>query len=382
MKRLLYVLLLLLPASCDGPDRLAGQDADHPLSECVLPESACVGAEVIIQWGGFSKDVTLRLVSADGDVREVVPDVVTDSGLIFTLPDDIPVGDWQVVLSGQDEQVLGTLKVTEAPESEDVPADPAEPEDPVGPVDPVEPEDPVEPDIPQVKKKLVRLEFLQPYMGTTQFMTQWDMSTPSPRFSEYLVEGTEVTLQAFDEYACSASGSYELVDGREMSNDVEIGYTMNVDGQVGKADVLLYGKSGPTEFTWEYDADGRIVAVSSPKAAFCRIEYSGADLVAFDGFGFDYDDQELCNASDACDVVWGYMAVTRGANDPFLYIPYLYGWYRPRSAMLPSAMNSPAASGSGMDRAELEYEFDEDGYVVVMKWKDGSSQYQVSYIYE
>ena len=76
------------------------------------------------------------------------------------------------------------------------------------------------------------------------------------------------------------------------------------------------------------------------------------------------------------------MAVTRGANDPFLYIPYLYGWYRPRSAMLPSAMNSPAASGSGMDRAELEYEFDEDGYVVVMKWKDGSSQYQVSYIYE
>jgi hypothetical protein len=68
--------------------------------------------------------------------------------------------------------------------------------------------------------------------------------------------------------------------------------------------------------------------------------------------------------------------------DPYVYVPYLLGWYDCSSKMLPTALIMPSPTGSGELACALEYEFDEDGYVVKMSWKEGSSPHWIDYIYE
>ena len=74
------------------------------------------------------------------------------------------------------------------------------------------------------------------------------------------------------------------------------------------------------------------------------------------------------NHPDAPDVVWGYMSVME-KFDPFLYFPYLLGWYDKSSSLLPSSMT--ISSGMSTKNIPLTYAFDDDGYVTEMKWSDG-----------
>jgi hypothetical protein len=158
----------------------------------------------------------------------------------------------------------------------------------------------------------------------------------------------------------------------EASNDLSMTYSFDQDGRVVTSDVLIYGKSQPTEFTWSYDNGGYLLDVtyvaSSGLRTFREISYDKGNLVRFRNTEFVYDDETLKNHPAASDVVWGYMAVME-KFDPFVYFPYLLGWYDMKSSSLPTAMT--IASGTGTVTLPVGYEFDEDGYVVEMKWNDG-----------
>ena len=91
---------------------------------------------------------------------------------------------------------------------------------------------------------------------------------------------------------------------------------------------------------------------------------------------FEYSDPALVAHPSAPDVVWGYMSLME-KNDPFIYFPYLLGWYEKTSALLPSAMVVPSPSGTGKVTHPLAYTFDDDGYVTSMSW----DSYSVRFIY-
>ena len=87
------------------------------------------------------------------------------------------------------------------------------------------------------------------------------------------------------------------------------------------------------------------------------------------------------NNTYAADVIWGYMAM-KETVDPFVYFPYLLGWYSPKSTRLPVSMSVPSYDGSGADVYTLSYEFDDDGYVTSMSWKEGSASYSIEFVYQ
>ena len=61
--------------------------------------------------------------------------------------------------------------------------------------------------------------------------------------------------------------------------------------------------------------------------------------------------------------------------DPFVYFPYLLGWYDVASSELPTAMS--IVSGTTTSFTPLSYEFDDKGYVVKMSWKEGNADNRI-----
>ena len=110
-------------------------------------------------------------------------------------------------------------------------------------------------------------------------------------------------------------------------------------------------------------------------------KYTDGDLTLFRQTSFAYSQESLLNNPYAADVVWGYMAM-KETVDPFVYFPYLLGWYSPKSTRLPVSMSVPSYDGSGADVHTLSYEFDDDGYVTRMSWQEGLSSYSVEFVYQ
>ena len=50
-------------------------------------------------------------------------------------------------------------------------------------------------------------------------------------------------------------------------------------------------------------------------------------------------------------------------------------------AQLPTAILKPSSTGTGTDRYEFTYDFDEDGYVTEVTWKDGGDDYKLEFNY-
>ena len=377
MKKLIYILTSLVLISCVGTAGIDEQDGRNPLSETVLQSSAEAGGEAVIQWNGFTEDVSVSLVNADGESYEMKVDVVTASGLVFFIPADLPAGVYKVVIliAGKTSE-LGEMEVTA---SEDAPG--TEPD----------PEPTPEPELPVAAKTLVRIEYYSPYSGSSQLLRAWDITrTPVPtlRVSEYIVDGLEQTLAGYDEYVTTADKTFRLkTDGLEMSNHVEMSYVVEENGRVAAAEVLYYGKKSTTRHTWEYDAQQRLAEISYMHAdkgeiQLAGLSYEASCLIGFDGIVYEYDDPYLVNAACAADVVWGYRAVCKGHTDPALFVPYLMGWYDVKSALLPTGMKLPDSSGTGTVSCSFSYEFDDDGYAVSMSWKEGNSNLRVVYVYE
>lgn len=434
------MLVAVLAVSCAGGVGGSGDVFVNPLSECMTPSQVQVGGEGIIQWNGFDDSVVLSLVSAGGEEYGLDVVTLTSSGLIFRVPAQVPVGLYSLFMVQQDVRTdLGEINVLDmdmpvkgldlpsaALQGEDVPisgigfADDCsivltdsygyeyvlEVEHTYAGIIVVIPSDMPEgvyevylqqdgrlwllssslsvyADV--VVKKLEGLRLYSPYMSGSEIMLEWEILSSDPvtlTVSEYVVDGESAELEAYDRYVCDENGYFELVnDGFESSNDLGISYVFDSQGNVVVADVLIYGKKETTPFTWTYDSDGALVDISSPKVSFRSFGYENGNLVLFRQTGFTYADASLSNNPSAYDVVWGYMALME-KNDPFVYIPYLLGWYAKSSRNLPTTMYQPSPSGNGTIECALSYSFDEDGYVTCMSWTENNDHCRVEYIYE
>ena len=427
MKKLLIILAcLFMVFSCEDDGGMRGSGGMNPLAECVVPSTVQAGEEALVQWNGFTKDAKIWLVSEGGHEYEIDIKVLTDSGIMFVVPASLPEGLYVLVLEQGGRKDLGTIAVLAAdmpvtgikvPSSvvlgqelliegigfEDgcsiVLVDAAGKQYQVAASLLVSGISAILPDEIQAGsyelyllqngaswllsssftvyvgssfKTLCRIDYLSPYLNSSKLRLSWVISREEPvtlTLSEYLVDTDGETLQAYDQYVCDASGIFELKhDGFESSNDMKMSYTRDADGTVTVADVLIYGKSKTTAFSWTYNADGYLTEIASQTNSFRSLEYTSGNLSTFRNTGFEYGNPELVNHPSAPDVVWAYMAMME-TNDPFVYFPYLLGWYTKASALLPTALVLPSSSGTGTERHPLTYAFDEDGYVVKITWE-------------
>ena len=425
MKKFLIILVALWAAvSCDGLDDMRGSGGQNPLDTCVLPSSVQAGEEALVQWNGFTKDAKIWLVSEDGQEYEVAVKVLTDSGIMFVVPAALPAGVYTLVLDQGGRKVLGSMDVLAA----DMPVTGIKV--PAGVVigeelliegigfeegcylllvdsegNEYEAEaslvlSGISVQLPAEVKKgtyemylvqnggtwmisssfavyrksgpktLVRLDYISPYLNSSKLRLSWEISRKEPvslTLSEYLSDEDGETLQAYDQYVCDADGTFNLEhDGFEVSNDLMMSYTRDADGAVIVADVQIYGSDKTTAFAWTYDADGYLTNVSS--ANFSRsLTYSSGNLTKFWTTRFEYKDTELTNHLSAPDVVWAYMAM-KDTSDPFVYFPYLLGWYAKASAQLPTSIAIPSPVGTGTVKSDVTYTFDDEGYVEKMAW--------------
>lgn len=437
MRKILVLMLsLLVFASCGDKGEFAGPSADSPLAEWLLPSTARAGGEAVVQWNGFEEGARIFLVSGAGEYEAQVS-VITASGLIFIVPADVPAGQYTVIFEQGERIEMGKIEIVDAEMpvsglkvpsaalqgetvvvsglgfdekcvivlmSEDVTVEVETALSPEGvtfvvPVDLAEAEYQVilvregiswvlsssfsvRAEIaPVVVKTLARIDYFSPYVGSAMIRVSWDIDPEDPctlTVSEYVVDGEEESLEAYDEYVMNGDGIFELVhDGFEASNDLEMSYVFDESGAVTSSDVLIYGDSETTPFTWKYDADGFVTDISSPSRSFRSFSYEDGNMTVFRNTSFVYADPDLVNNPAAPDVVWGYMSLME-KNDPFVYVPYLTGWYRKASALLPTSMVSPSPTGTGTVEYPLSYEFDEDGYVTMMYWDKN----KVGYFFE
>lgn len=431
MRRLLTILCALVLASSCIESQTGGQTEiiKDPVSECVVPETVRCGDDVILQWNGFEQSAYILMRSASGEDSVAEISVITASGLIFNVPYLMSPGFYEIVLIQDGEYVLGQIEVLppEMPVSgvsmpssalaEEVilikgmgfdsssriifvAQDGAEyeivPEFVAGGLSFVLPDSMQEGEyavflvqdgyrwpvcesfqLMSIARTLASVAYQGPYMGTTQVRYMWTIHDEEPLrivLSEALVAADgSVDEGSYDEYTSFSENTFELtVDGFEMSNDLEMSYNIDSDGKVTTSDVLVYGNSNPTEFTWTYDPNGCLTELTyeskSGLRTFRSLLYENGNLVQFRNTLFAYDDASLKNHPDAADVVWGYMSVME-KFDPFMYFPYLLGWYHKASVSLPTSITIP--SGTGTVTLPLTYVFDQDGYVAEMKWSDG-----------
>lgn len=435
---IIFICSLLLCA-CTGMDDVTGDGTGSTLNEWVVPQSVHAGGEGIIQWNGFTQDASLSLESQTLARHELKVGVITASGLNFHVPASVPAGVYDLNLAqGGKTEVMGPIEVLEAQMpvrnlsiqssacvgeqilikgigfKEDAAVTFADAQGVK-----YNPECALETGgllvcLPEemgegkyevyftqsgstwliangfelyrdvVVKTLKSISMSAPYDYSSTLLYTWEIGRELPVeivLSQHVVEGDDISLSSYDSYISEDGVSFILDhDGFESSNDLEMTYTRDSNGNVTLADVLIYGKSETTPFTWNYDTDGYLSDIVSPKLTFRSFGYEAGNLTMFRNTEFEYSDPTLVNHQNASDVVWGYMSMME-KNDPFVYFPYFMGWYTKSSAQLPTAILKPSSTGTGTDRYEFTYDFDEDGYVTEVTWKDGGDDYKLEFNY-
>ena len=323
-----------------------------PITGLSVPANAQQGETVTISGMGFKEGCRVVFESASGEETEMAATLI-NGGIEVTLPEDMPAGKYKVSLI-QDGLTWLLAENFEVYEN-------------------------------LVIKQFSAIRYYAPYISAdTQLVMEWKVSREEPvtfTVSQYIMENGVEELNAYDQYVMDAAGLITLDhDGFESSNDLEVSYQKNADGQVTVADVLVYGDDETTPFTWTYDSDGRLLDISSPKRSFRSLEYDGDNLTMFRQISFEYDADGPVNHPYAQDVVWGYMSLQE-ENDPFVYFPYFMGWYTETSSQLPARIVKPSPDGNGTVILTPSYEFDADGYVSKMTWTDAGENYAVEYRY-
>lgn len=441
MKKFLMLLCAVsaLLVSCEKPDGPVNNGpVDNPMDKCEVPAQVRAGGEGTVIWNGFKENAQLLLDSEiTGEVQLTIK-TITASGITFSVPAATPEGEYMMILIQDGRHELGKIKVLpmQMPITGlSVPASAQQGETVTisgmgfkegcrvvfeaageetemaatlinGGIEVTLPED-----MPAGKykvsliqdgltwllaenfevyenlviKQFSAIRYYAPYISAdTQLVMEWKVSREEPAtftVSQYVIENGVEELNAYDQYVMDAAGLITLEhDGFESSNDLEVSYQKNADGQVTVADVLVYGHDETTPFTWTYDSDGRLLDISSPKLSFRSLEYDGDNLTMFRQISFEYDAESPANHPYAQDVVWGYMALQE-ANDPFVYFPYFMGWYTEASSQLPARIVKPSPDGNGTVILTPSYEFDADGYVSKMTWTDAGENYVVEYRY-
>lgn len=441
MKKFLMLLCAVsaLLVSCEKKDGPVDGPVDNPMDKCEVPAQVRAGGEGTVLWNGFKEGAELHLDSEGLGEIQLVIKTLTASGITFSVPAATPEGEYMMILIQDGRHELGKIKVlpmqmpitglsvpASAQQGETVTisgmgfkegcrvifesASGEETEMAVNMVN-----GGIEVTLPEempagkyrislvqdgltwllaenfevyenlVIKQFSAIRYYAPYISAdTQLVMEWKVSREEPvtfTVSQYFIENGVEELNAYDQYVMDAAGLITLDhDGFESSNDLEVSYHKNADGQVTVADVLVYGDDETTPFTWTYDSDGRLLDISSPKRSFRSLEYDGDNLTMFRQISFEYDADGHVNHPYAQDVVWGYMALQE-ENDPFVYFPYFMGWYTETSSQLPARIVKPTPDGTSTVTLTLSYEFDADGYVTKMSWVDENENYAVEYRY-
>lgn len=429
-------MTLFLFSSCgeEGKQTLSG--ADNPLSEWTIPVPVKAAGEGVVQWNGFTADARLLLVGSDSAEHPLEITALTASGVSFLVPSDVPEGVYMLVLEQGGRTELGEIRVL----AQDVPVSGVKvPSDALQGavisiagigfeegcsvilVDAAGQEHNLEAALtyeglsvvlPEslaegkysvyllqdgsrwllsdsfrvyaviVEKTLAAVRYYSPYDKDVRSMLEWTISDEVLTVSSYIIEaGQAAELSNYDRYVSDGNGGFVLeYDGFEASNDLAMTYHRDQDGRVVSTDVLIYGNDQTTPFSWNYDADGFVTDITSPKLTLRRFEYQDGNLTLFRVTSFEYEQDGPVNHASAPDVVWGYMSLVE-KNDPFVYFPYLLGWYTKASAQLPVRMVKQSPTGTGTYTCALSYTFDQDGYVTSMEWSDAGDEYTVEYIY-
>ena len=439
MKKLLMLVwtMSMLFVSCEKTGGPVDGPVDNPMDQCEVPAQVRAGGEGTVLWNGFKDGAKLSLNSEAHAEIQLTIKTITASGITFAVPATTPEGEYMMILIQDGRHELGKVKVlpmqmpitglsvpASAQQGETVTITGmgfkegcrvvfelagSETEMTVnmvnGGIEVAIPED-----MPAGKyrislvqdgltwlladtfevyevlviKQFSSIRYYAPYIDEAQLVMEWKVSREEPvtfTVSQYILENGAEELNAYDHYAMDAAGLIILEhDGFESSNDLEVSYQRDADGQVTVADVLVYGDDDTTPFTWTYDAEGRLLDISSPKRSFRSLEYEGDNLTMFRQMTFEYDADSPANHPYAQDVIWGYMALQE-ENDPFVYFPYFMGWYTEASAQLPARIVKPSPTGTGTVTLTLSYEFDDDGYVSKMSWTDEGENYAVEYRY-
>lgn len=114
MRKFLVISLAALTVlACESIGN-GDKDLNNPLTECVVSVSAQPGTEAVVQWNGFVGMPQLVLRSADGTEYPVTVNVVTASGVIFTVPGGLMPGVYMLVQKGTQELDLGNIEVLES----------------------------------------------------------------------------------------------------------------------------------------------------------------------------------------------------------------------------------------------------------------------------
>lgn len=442
MKKFLVLLCAVsaLLVSCEKPDGPVNNGpVDNPMDKCEVPAQVRAGGEGTVIWNGFKENAELHLDSEVLGGVQLTIKTITASGMTFSVPAATPEGEYMMILIQDGRHELGKIKVLpmQMPITGlSVPANAQQGETVTisgmgfkegcrvvfeaageetemaatlinGGIEVTLPED-----MPAGKykvsliqdgltwllaenfevyenlviKQFSAIRYYAPYSEEAQIVMEWAVVRDEPvtfTVSEYYLENGAEELNAYDRYVMDASGLIALEhDGFEESNNIEVSYQKDSDGQVTVADVLRYGKKETTPFTWTYDSEGRLLDVSSPKASLISLEYEGDNLTSFYQMSFEFDADGMVNHPYAPDVVWAYMSLSLYENvEPFLYFPYFMGWYTETSSQLPARIVKPTPDGTGTVTLTLSYEFDADGYVTMMSWVDENENYAVEYRY-
>lgn len=103
MKKIWLVMLLVssvcvFTACSDDDDEKGGNNGNNPITEFYLSDEIETGESTTVLGKGFTSDAKIFVENAAGDRREVENLVANTKGITFTLPSDLPTGEYSLIL--------------------------------------------------------------------------------------------------------------------------------------------------------------------------------------------------------------------------------------------------------------------------------------------
>lgn len=280
-----------------------------PVTDLKLPSSAELGGEIIIEGNGYTDDMELFLLSAEG--KKVALEVaLTENGIKTVIPQDVAVGEYSLLLvQGNFEWNLGAVNVTK----------------------------------PLVK----RIKSFTFDMGMGAEMLQvWTLG--------YDEENRLTTIDAT--WMGEPYLSYQFAYSENKIEVVSDGYYFDL-----KNGRIVYSSAAGNDWTYNDDflvSDGEHM-----------ISYENSNWTYCDFYQLTYDDPALLSKPKTIDMsayIFKFLLMALGDDDYIdMFLPHMLGICGTTSVNLPSGFVD-LGSETG-DVVNFEYSFDEQNYVQEVK---------------
>ena len=280
-----------------------------PVTDLKLPSSAELGGEIIIEGNGYTDDMELFLLSAEG--KKVALEVaLTENGIKTVIPQDVAVGEYSLLLvQGNFEWNLGSVNVTK----------------------------------PLVK----RIKSFTFDMGMGAEMLQvWTLG--------YDEENRLTTIDAT--WMGEPYLSYQFAYSENKIEVVSDGYYFDL-----KNGRIVYSSAAGNDWTYNDDflvSDGEHM-----------ISYENSNWTDCDFYQLTYDDPALLSKPKTIDMsayIFKFLLMALGDDDYIdMFLPHMLGICGTTSVNLPSGFVD-LGSETG-DVVNFEYSFDEQNYVQEVK---------------